>query len=88
MAERLTPRTKDGQRLDLTVATWPRLQRNRWTRVTDLKTGLDYEVKKAACGLDCYCDALARLAPATRGQNAAALAFERLGERLAARRAK
>lgn len=51
----LTPRLASGKRIGIVLAP----DSSRRGTVTDLYSGRKYRVKAAACGLRCYCDALA-----------------------------
>jgi len=57
-----TPRLRGGQRLDLQLSLEDirKIGQGRgWkATVTDVPTGVTYDVKAAACSLHCYCDAL------------------------------
>ncbi len=63
---KFTPRTPEGDRLDLRLsdADWSKIKtRTREWRatVTDTVSGKRYNVHGASCGLPaCYCDAIAR----------------------------
>jgi len=54
------PASGNGPRIRLIVAPrdfYKERRKGMWTLVTDMPTGVRYNLRAASCGLDCQCDA-------------------------------